>query len=118
MSEAGGPQRRLAFVALAAGLSRRYPGADKLTVCLDGEPLVVRCLNSLVAAARALPADVVATSVHAVVPDHDGPVAGLIVATSLPVALIANPARQGGIGTSVARAAAVLVDDQIGRAHV
>jgi len=82
----------VAGIILAAGASRRFGGADKLLVPIDGVALVRRVANVLFASQ-------VSPVIAVVAPDRPAIVAELEAAGSQ---WIENPAAAAGLGTSIA----------------
>jgi CTP:molybdopterin cytidylyltransferase MocA len=90
-----GSARSIALAILAAGQSRRFGDADKLTAMLHGAPLglhAARTCQELIVAARAV-----------IVADRGYVLAGAW--SALGYQLVLNPAADQGQGTSVATAA-------------
>ncbi|NNM32033.1 MAG: nucleotidyltransferase family protein [Gemmatimonadetes bacterium] len=86
-----GPRRPVAGLLLAAGLSTRFPGRNKLLVAIDGVPMVRRCAESLLEGGAK---PVICVTGH----DADA-VAGTL--EDLPVAFVHNPRFAEGMSTSV-----------------
>jgi xanthine dehydrogenase accessory factor len=89
---------RVGAVVLAAGMSRRMGGPNKLLADVGGEPMVRAVARAAVESGVAPVAVVTGHDAHAV----EGALAGL------PVEFVANPRYREGMGTSVAAGASAL----------
>jgi molybdenum cofactor cytidylyltransferase len=100
---------RIGAVLLAAGASRRFGAADKLTAPLAGKPLV-RWSAEAVASSSLAPVVVVTGA-------DPAPIAAALAGLS-GLRFVANPDAERGMGTSVAAGIAALADEQLDGAAI
>jgi molybdenum cofactor cytidylyltransferase len=97
----GAPSSRIAAVVLAAGLSKRMGGPNKLLAEIEGVPIVARVVDALLAS-RARP-------VLVVVGHQEDRVRAAL--SGRPVELVTNPSYEEGLGASLRTGVQAVPDD-------